>query len=739
MEQQQQESITHVWYNGVINLVGGINVPDLVSRIARHTGIDRSKVAPTVQLILEGNTVPFIARYRKEATGGLDDLQIHAIADAYTYFTNLAKRRQQIIDALVEQEKLTNELAEQIEAASTQRELEDIYRPFRKQRSTKAEKARELGFGPLAELLLEQQQSPSELAKPFAKKNDCTVEEALEQAGYIVADLINHDAQLRPKVRELTYNRGMITSACNLEDPQTDTVYNTYHDFAEPIRRIPPHRILALNRGEQDEKLTIRIDPPIDAIARLIQQQIIQPCSPCAQWLENIIDYAVKNLLLPSVFREIRNMLTEKAEEHAIGVFRQNLKALLMQAPVQGKTVLAIDPGFRTGCKVAVVDPTGQVLATAAIYPHPPQQAEKESMDILHRLIGQHGVNVIAIGNGTASRETEDFIARFNKQTGLDVSFTIVSEAGASVYSASAVARQEFPEMDVSLRGAVSIARRLQDPLAELVKIEPKSLGVGMYQHDVNQKELTEALERTVESCVNNVGVDLNTASSQLLQYVAGIGPTLAANIVEYRNTQGPFYSRQELLDVPRLGPKTFEQCAGFLRITQGQTLLDNTPVHPESYALARRILELAQSSEVSLVNKNQRIDTAKRLSQLDPAQLSQRTGAGEPTIIDIIEALCTPGRDPRSEIPGPIFRQDVLQMSDLQPGMQLSGSITNVVDFGAFVDIGVETDGLIHISKLSTEYVKDPNTVVTVGEPVKVEVRSVDRERGRISLRLLA
>jgi uncharacterized protein len=714
-------------------------VPDLVSRIARHTGIDRSKVAPTVQLILEGNTVPFIARYRKEATGGLDDLQIHAIADAYTYFTNLAKRRQQIIDALVEQEKLTNELAEQIEAASTQRELEDIYRPFCKQRSTKAEKARELGFGPLAELLLEQQQSPSEVAKPFAKKNDCTVEEALEQAGYIVADLINHDAQLRPKVRELTYNRGMITSACNLEDPQTDTVYNTYHDFAEPIRRIPPHRILALNRGEQDEKLTIRIDPPIDAIARLIQQQIIQPCSPCAQWLENIIDYAVKNLLLPSVFREIRNMLTEKAEEHAIGVFRQNLKALLMQAPVQGKTVLAIDPGFRTGCKVAVVDPTGQVLATAAIYPHPPQQAEKESMDILHRLIGQHGVNVIAIGNGTASRETEDFIARFNKQTGLDVSFTIVSEAGASVYSASAVARQEFPEMDVSLRGAVSIARRLQDPLAELVKIEPKSLGVGMYQHDVNQKELTEALERTVESCVNNVGVDLNTASSQLLQYVAGIGPTLAANIVEYRNTQGPFYSRQELLDVPRLGPKTFEQCAGFLRITQGQTLLDNTPVHPESYALARRILELAQSSEVSLVNKNQRIDTAKRLSQLDPAQLSQRTGAGEPTIIDIIEALCTPGRDPRSEIPGPIFRQDVLQMSDLQPGMQLSGSITNVVDFGAFVDIGVETDGLIHISKLSTEYVKDPNTVVTVGEPVKVEVRSVDRERGRISLRLLA
>ncbi|MCK9223070.1 MAG: RNA-binding transcriptional accessory protein [Limnochordia bacterium] len=714
-------------------------MPDLVSRIARHTGIDRSKVAPTVQLILEGNTVPFIARYRKEATGGLDDLQIHAIADAYTYFTNLAKRRQQIIDALVEQEKLTNELAEQIEAASTQRELEDIYRPFRKQRSTKAEKARELGFGPLAELLLEQQQSPSELAKPFAKKNDCTVEEALEQAGYIVADLINHDAQLRPKVRELTYNRGMITSACNLEDPQTDTVYNTYHDFAEPIRRIPPHRILALNRGEQDEKLTIRIDPPIDAIARLIQQQIIQPCSPCAQWLENIIDYAVKNLLLPSVFREIRNMLTEKAEEHAIGVFRQNLKALLMQAPVQGKTVLAIDPGFRTGCKVAVVDPTGQVLATAAIYPHPPQQAEKESMDILHRLIGQHGVNVIAIGNGTASRETEDFIARFNKQTGLDISFTIVSEAGASVYSASAVARQEFPEMDVSLRGAVSIARRLQDPLAELVKIEPKSLGVGMYQHDVNQKELTEALERTVESCVNNVGVDLNTASSQLLQYVAGIGPTLAANIVEYRNTQGPFYSRQELLDVPRLGPKTFEQCAGFLRITQGQTLLDNTPVHPESYALARRILELAQSSEVSLVNKNQRIDTAKRLSQLDPAQLSQQTGAGEPTIIDIIEALCTPGRDPRSEIPGPIFRQDVLQMSDLQPGMQLSGSITNVVDFGAFVDIGVETDGLIHISKLSTEYVKDPNTVVTVGEPVKVEVLSVDRERGRISLRLLA
>ncbi|HHV44326.1 MAG TPA: RNA-binding transcriptional accessory protein [Firmicutes bacterium] len=713
-------------------------VHDLAAEIAKDTGIAPQAVAATIQLLQDGNTVPFIARYRKELTGGLDDLQIHTIADAYGYFTNLAKRKEQILASLAEQEKLTEQLAAQIEAARTQRELEDLYRPFRKQRSTKAEKARKLGFAPLAEQLLTRQDDPNIIAEPFAKRVQCSVEEALEQARYILADEISHDPQFRPRVRQLVFERGVISASSALEDPKEDLVYSTYHDFRQPVRQIPPHRVLALDRGERQGKLTVRIEPPLEAITQYLAGRLIRKGAPASGWLLETIDYSLKNLLLPAVYREIRGMLTEKAEEQAIGVFRQNLEALLMQAPVQGKTVLAIDPGFRTGCKVAVVDPTGMVLATASIYPHPPQAAVEESMEKLLELVKRFTVDVIAIGNGTASRETESFIAQFNRTYGLSLPFTIVSEAGASVYSASEVARQELPGLDVSLRGAVSIGRRLQDPLAELVKIDPKSLGVGMYQHDVNQKKLSEALQRTVESCVNRVGVNLNTASPQLLQYVAGIGPGLAVGIVEYRDQHGPFTFREELLNVPRLGPKTFEQCAGFLRISQGKTLLDNTPVHPESYALARKILSLAGSSEEELADPKTRPQVVERLTRLNPTQVSIETNAGEPTVEDIIAALCAPGRDPRSDIPGPVFRQDILTLADLQPGLRLGGTVTNVVDFGAFVDIGVETDGLIHISNMSDRFVRDPAEVVTVGQRVEVEVLEVQPERKRIGLRLV-
>ena len=678
------------------------------------------QVTNTIKLIDEGNTIPFIARYRKEQTGDLKDTVLREFDQRLSYLRNLEERQTEVIRLIEEQGKLTEELKAEILKSETIQRVEDLYRPYRPKRRTRATIAKEKGLEGLANTILAQELQIGELEGEALsyineEKEVHTVEEALAGAMDIIAEIISDNAEYREIIRKTAYQRGIIETEGVEEEKKS--VYEMYYDYKEPIKSIANHRVLAINRGEKEKALKVNLVlPDEDIILKLKSLIISNPKSDSKTYLEEAIEDSYKRLIFPSIEREIRSGLTERAEEEAIKVFAFNLKPLLMQSPIKGKVVMGIDPGFRTGCKVAIVDETGKYLESAVVYPTEPQnQVEKTKVE-LAKLIGKHHVDIIAIGNGTASRETEMVVADMLKEIPEKVSYIIVSEAGASVYSASEVGQEEFPDLDVSIRGAISIARRLQDPLAELVKIEPKHIGVGQYQHDLNQGKLNEALGAVVEDCVNTVGVDLNTASSSLLKYVSGISKRVATNLVEYRSGIGKFKSREELLKVKGLGQKTFTQCAGFLRIPEGTNPLDNTAVHPESYNIAEKLL-------------------GKDIDQNNIVELSKEMDIGVLTLKDIIGELEKPGRDPRDEMPKPIFRTDVLKIEDLKEDMVLTGTVRNVVDFGAFVDIGVTEDGLVHISHLSDKYVKHPKEIVQIGDIVKVRILDIDIERGRISL----
>jgi uncharacterized protein len=713
----------------------------IIERISAELSLKTTNVTSTVALLEQGNTVPFIARYRKEVTGSLDEVVIRSIEERLAYLCNLEDRKDAVIRSIDEQGKLTDELRDAILGASTLQEVEDLYLPYRPKRQTRATKAREKGLEPLAMLMLERQDLDGDIQEIAAlyidpEKDVPTADEALAGARDIVAEIVTEDANVRSMARRHFREQGFLETIEAGERDEHTSEYEDYYDYEEQIANMPPHRVLAVNRGESKGALKVKVSRPDEPLLSAIRGNfIIEDDGIFTEQLDLAIEDGYLRLLCPAMERETRSTLTEKAEDHAIGVFARNLRNLLMQPPVSGKVVLGIDPGFRTGSKVAVVDPTGKLLATAVIYPHPPQERRDEAERIVRELVRKHNVDVIAIGNGTASRETEAFISEFIRNSADGLGYVIVDEAGASVYSASDVGREEFLELDVSIRGAVSIARRLQDPLAELVKIDPKSIGVGLYQHDINQARLGESLEKTVESCVNHVGVNLNTASAALLSYVAGISKTVAKNIVLFREENGPFESRAGLLDVPRLGPKTFEQAAGFLRIRSGEDPLAITPIHPESYNVAEAVLALLESSPEDLLSPEKVTQLRRKLVDVDIKALSEQLNTGVPTLEDIIDALRRPGRDPRAELPGPVFRSDVLSMKDLVPGMVVNGTVRNVVDFGAFVDIGVERDGLVHISEMSDSFVHNPYNVVAVGDVVRVKIVKVDSERERISL----
>lgn len=714
---------------------------DVVQVITRELGLRRSQVENTVKLLDDENTVPFIARYRKEMTGELDEEAIRNIEERLAYLRNLEARKEEVVRLIGEQGKLTPELQEAIEAAVKLQEVEDLYRPYRQKRRTRATIAREKGLDPLAQLIMAQEMESGSVEEQAAAYINAelgveSAEQALAGARDIIAEAISDDAKIRQAVRDFTFKEGVMTS--RTEDPAKVSEYQMYYEFSEPVAKIPPHRVLALNRGESDEILKVSIEVPMEAVLSLVRNTVItNPRSIFKAALEETCEDAYRRLIAPSIEREVRAGLTETAEKHAIGVFSINLRNLILQAPVRGKVVLGIDPGFRTGSKVAVVNRLGDLLATATIYPHPPQKEYDQAKAVLLDLIKRHEVEIITIGNGTASRETELLVADLIRESPREVAYIIVSEAGASVYSASKLAREEFPDLDVSIRGAVSIARRLQDPMAELVKIDPKSIGVGLYQHDVNQTQLDESLGDVVESCVNYVGVELNSASPALLQYVSGISSAVAKNIIKHRQGNGAFRSRRQLMKVSRLGEQTFTQCAGFLRISEGDNPLDNTPVHPESYEVAEKILALVGYDLESLRDRDPEQTALRRkaLQGLKMEETAAKVGAGVPTVRDIIEALQKPGRDPRDQLNKPLLRTDVLTMEDLQVGMELDGTVRNVVDFGVFVDIGVKEDGLVHISELSDRFVKEPTEVAAVGDIVKVRVKSIDLERGRIGL----
>lgn len=699
---------------------------EIIHRLAGELKIGEAQARSAAALLDEGNTVPFIARYRKEATGELDEEQLRRLEERLRYLRGLEERRREIVQLIGDREKLTPEIERALAAARRLQELEEIYLPFRPKRRTRAGVAREKGLAPLAEMILEQAPGRvEESAAPFVDgEKVADIGEALQGARDIVAEIVSDDRRVRQQVRAAAYREGMLQS--QVAAGAEAGVYEHYRDFREAVASIPSHRLLAINRGEREGVLAVKLALPEErCIGALLRLYPADPESPLAPHLREAVEDSYRRLVAPAIIREIRTALTEKAGEQAIRVFAANLRALLLQPPVRDKIVLGLDPGYRTGCKAAVVDETGKVLATAAIYPHPPQRRPAEATRTLTALIERHGVELIAIGNGTASRETEELIAALIKELPRPVYYAVVSEAGASVYSASPLAREELPDLDVSLRGAVSIARRLQDPLAELVKIDARSIGVGQYQHDLNQNRLAAALDAVVESCVNSVGVDLNTASRALLEHVAGIKPAVAKNIVDYREEKGRFRSRAELLDVPRLGPGTYTQCAGFLRITGGENHLDNTAVHPESYALAGEIFERAG-------------DERENLGSLDAAALASELEAGLPTVRDIIAALQQPGRDPRDELPPPLFRAGVKELADLSAGMVLSGTVRNVVDFGAFIDIGVGRDGLLHRSAMAVgRRFHHPSEVLSVGDIIEVKVKAVDSERERISLTL--
>ena len=710
----------------------------IIKQLAAELGIRPAQAEQTVKLLDEGNTIPFIARYRKEATGELDETVIRALSERLVYLRSLQNRKEEISRLIEAQEKLTPEISASITAANTLQELEDIYRPFRPKRRTRASAAKEKGLEPLAEQLLAQDgRNPQVLAEPFLSAEVTTVEDALQGAQDILAEQFTDDPSNRALIRKFTYDTGLLAMERTADEdiPEADE-FQMYFDYFEDVSKIPPHRILAINRGERLGVLKVKIQVDVNRIHSLLSREIVtNPASPAAAYVQAAIEDGYARLLAPSLERDIRNALTEKAEEHAIQIFAKNLRDLLMQSPVRGRRVLGIDPAFRTGCKAAAVDEFGQLLEYTTIYPHEPQKKWREALHILASLVNKHGLTLVTIGNGTASRETEQLVAELIREHCPTLQYLVVNEAGASVYSASELAREEFPDLDVSMRGAVSIARRVQDPLAELVKIEPKSIGVGQYQHDVNQKELAGTLDAVVESCVNHVGVELNTASSALLRYVSGLSARVAQEIVHYRTANGIFKSRTELKKVKGLGAKTFEQAAGFLRIADGAHPLDNTAVHPESYPLARQILTLIGCSEEDLQNRENLDAIREKLKELKPDQVAEKLGAGVPTVRDILAALGQPGRDPRDELPPPLFRADVLSIEDLRPGMVLKGTVQNVVDFGAFVDIGVKKAGLVHISQLSDGFVRHPTDVVQVGDIVTVRILGVDPKLERISL----
>ena len=706
---------------------------DILKKLQEELGIKASQVENTVKLLDEGNTVPFIARYRKEMTGSLDDQIIRQLSERLTALRNLEEKREQVKNAIAEQGNLTDELAAKLDAAETQTEIDDIYRPFRPKRRTRASIAKEKGLQPLADMIFGQKLigTLEDYASAFVdgEKGVETIEDAIQGAKDILAEQISDDADLRKALREATVQYGALLSKKSKDEP---SVYEMYYDYQEPLKKAAGHRILAVNRGEKEGFLSVKIEGEEDRLLQRMERKIIRKNSDTAEILQEVIADSYKRLIAPSLEREIRNDLTEKAEESAIGVFRENLKQLLLQPPISGKVVLALDPAYRTGCKIAVIDATGKPLETAVVYPTPPQNKTAEAEKKLLGLIEKYGVDLISIGNGTASRESELFVAEMLKKTKRKVQYIIANEAGASVYSASKLGAEEFPEYDVSLRSAVSIGRRIQDPLAELVKIDPKSIGVGQYQHDMNQKRLGEALGGVVEDCVNSVGVDLNTASPALLSYVAGINGTVAKNILKYREENGRFSARKELLKVPKLGPKAYEQCAGFLRLPESQMALDRTGVHPESYKAAEGLLKLCGYTLDDVAAKKV-TGLAKKIKS--PEKTAAELGIGVPTLEDIIRELEKPGRDPREEAPAPVLRSDVLSMEDLKEGMVLTGTVRNVIDFGVFVDIGVHQDGLVHISQICDRFIKHPLEAVKLGDVVQVKVLSVDLQKKRISL----
>ena len=710
---------------------------DILQKLSEETGIKLSQIEAAVKLLDEGNTVPFISRYRKEVTGGLDDTVLRELCDRLGYLRNLEEKKNDVKNLIDAQGKLTPELIEAIDDAETITEVDDIYRPYRPKRKTRASVAKEKGLEPLADLILEMrpvyEPSLEEAAAGFIdeEKGVLTAEEALAGAKDIIAEGVSDNAELRREVRRLTFANGIISSK---KAGEGDSVYEQYYDYSEPLRTVPPHRILAMNRGEKEEMLKVSVTVGTDIILNYLFYKIISNHkSPAFRYMASAVCDSYDRLIAPSIEREIRSDLFDKASESAIKLFSENLKNLLMAAPLKGKTVLGYDPGYRTGCKLAVVDKTGMVLDTAVIYPTKPHEKIEESRRIVLRLIKKYGVDVVSIGNGTASAESEMFIADTLTECP-DTKYIIVSEAGASVYSASKQGAEEFPDFDVTQRSAVSIARRLQDPLAELVKIDPKSIGVGQYQHDMKEARLDEALTGVVEDCVNNVGVDLNTASYSLLSYISGINLTGAKNIVKYRDENGEFKKRSDVTKVPRIGAKAYEQCAGFLRVPGSKEILDNTGVHPESYDAAKALLRMFGYT-VEDVEAGNLADLRRKVISSGSAEVAEKLGIGEPTLLDIMGELEKPGRDIRDTLPPPVLREKVIEIKDLTPGMVMKGTVRNVIDFGAFVDIGVHQDGLVHVSEISDKFIRHPSEVLSVGDIVTVKIKTVDAAKGRIGL----
>lgn len=712
---------------------------NIINALAQELNANEKYVENVVQLLDEGNTIPFIARYRKELHGAMDDTTLRTLEERLQYLRNLDERRESVKKSIAEQGKLTDELAAAIDSAKTLAEVEDLYRPYKQKRRTRATAAREKGLEPLAALLFAQERNcprPEDAARDFLspEKGVDTVADALQGASDIIAEQISDDAVIRKALRDLLGRQGQLVSCAATEE---DSVYRLYYDFTQSLSKLQGHQILAINRGEKENMLKVSVTLDRDRALPLLRRAVVKPGSPAMEFIKAAAEDAYDRLLFPSLEREERSRLTEQATEGAIGQFALNLKPLLMQPPVKGKVTMGLDPGYRMGCKVAVVDETGKVLDTTVVYPTYGARQEREAIATLAKLIAKDGVENIAIGNGTASRETEQMAVKLIHQVneaGAHVSYMIVSEAGASVYSASKLAAEEFPQFDVNLRSAVSIARRLQDPLAELVKIDPKAIGVGQYQHDMPAKQLDEALGGVVEDCVNAVGVDINTASPSLLQRVAGLNGTTAKNVVAYREENGPFTSRAQIKKVPKLGPKAFQQCAGFLRVPESKSVLDNTAVHPESYDAAKALLEL-MGYTLADVRAEKLADLPQRLKAYGETKAAEAVGVGIPTLQDITSELLKPGRDVREELPQPILRTDVMEMKDLKPGMVLSGTVRNVIDFGAFVDIGVHQDGLVHISQISNKFIKHPSEVLSVGDVVKVVVLDVDEKKKRIGL----
>lgn len=720
----------------------------IINTIAEELNIKPNQVESTVKLIDEGNTIPFIARYRKEVTGGLSDEILRDLGERLTYLRNLEKRKEEIIKSIDEQGKLTDEILQAVAIAKTLSEVEDIYRPYKQKKKTRATVAKAKGLEPLAKIIIEQKEVKpiEEVAKEYVnidklsdedKKNKdkvvATVEDAIQGALDIIAEDISDNAKYRKEIKRICYREGQVVTRAS--KPEEKSNYEMYYEYQEAIKFIPSHRILAINRGEKEEFLKIKLEKPEEKILKYIEKDIIKNTTQFTEMLKTTIEDSFKRLIEPSVDREIRSDLTEKAEEKAIKVFGKNSKQLLLGAPIKGKTVMGFDPAYRTGCKIAIIDETGKLLDYTTVYPTEPQNDVVGARRELLKLIEKDKVDMIAIGNGTASRESEMFVADMIKDTKRDVHYVIVSEAGASVYSASKLATEEYPDINVSIRGAISIARRLQDPLAELVKIDPKAIGVGQYQHDVNQKKLAESLTGVVEDSVNKVGVDVNTATPSLLSYVSGINNTIAKNIVKYRDENGKLKNRKQLLKVPKLGKVAFEQCAGFLRILDGDNPLEITAVHPESYEVVEKLLNEIGFDKKDLKDKEKLEAIQNKLKTVDIAKTSTDLNVGEMTLTDIIEELSKPGRDPREDMPKPILRSDVLKLEDLKEGMVLTGTVRNVIDFGAFVDIGVKHDGLVHISEMSEKFIKNPSDIVSVGDVVKVKVIKIDKERQKVGL----